>query len=90
MDATTIKVPRDAKAAFDRLQAQLTLARGRRIDHQRLFRALLDLAHAHRSELFAGDAPPRLTPAQRRRILNLGTDWGVSAIDIDREVYRED
>jgi len=88
--ATSIKVSEASKELLDRIQAKITLTKGKKISLNDLIDALIRVSLDHEEELLertTGEAPPE--GDELESLLRLSTDWGVEtrADEIDEHLY---
>lgn len=86
MVAVTLKIDREQKQRFDRLQATLGIRTGRRVTQAELFDRLLSLGEAAPEALAAKRWRP-LSKAELERVLALPLDLGFEIGDVDQGVY---
>jgi hypothetical protein len=88
--ATSIKVSATSKDLLDRIQAKITLTKGKKISQNDLIDALIRVSLDHEEELLnvaSGGTPANLDDLNK--LLQLATDWGVEtrSDEIDEYLY---
>lgn len=86
MAATTLKIDRQQKRRFDRLQATLHLITGRRLTQDEVMDRLLRQGESS-PEALAGKGWRPLTPPEIDEVFSLPLDLGVELGDVDRALY---
>lgn len=92
MRATSVRLDALTKGELDRLQAEVSLRRGRRISHAQLLAELLEFVREHEAEFQRRRAWRPFTKEEQRRFLRMGVRTGVrtSSEEIDEVLYGGD
>lgn len=91
--AVSIKIRESTKRRLERLQADLASWSGRDLSLQDVLDAAVEIAVQDPSRILGATQPSLLplSPAARKRVLNLSFDWGVKTTedDIDAVLYSD-
>jgi hypothetical protein len=86
MSATTLRIEKQQKKRFDRLQATLRVMTGRRVTQADLLDRLLEKGEEAPAAL-AGKAWRPLSKAELERVMALPIDIGFEIGDVDEALY---